>query len=102
MSKTETQSEALMLAQGLAEGFCGQFAWLQPAAAELRRLDAENKALRGAVGKAVIAMQLAQSTHGVWLTSDPPQESWKFNRTSDYLRDAIDTAQAAAKIGGAA
>lgn len=46
MSKTETQSEALMLAQGLAEGFCGQFAWLQPAAAELRRLDAENKALR--------------------------------------------------------
>lgn len=99
MSKTETQSEALKLAETLEiYGHRGT----QKAAAELRRLDAENKALRGAVGKAILAMQLAQSTHGVMVLSDPPQESWKFSRTSDYLRDAIDTAMAAAKNGGAA
>lgn len=150
MSKTETQSVALRLANELQEpipGFPEPTSLEAAAAAELLRLDAkvqslecaikewcektnwvrktckprelgmhladvlrariealdaENKALRGAVGKAILAMQLAQSTHGVMVLSDPPQESWKFNRTSDYLRDAIDTAMAAAKNGGAA
>lgn len=46
MSKTETQSDALRLAQGLMGGGNDFHEWLKPASTELRRLDAENKALR--------------------------------------------------------
>jgi hypothetical protein len=43
-----TPSDAERLARGLEEGFCGHAAWLQPAAAELRRLQDDNERLRSA------------------------------------------------------
>ncbi|MFC4923644.1 hypothetical protein [Delftia deserti] len=46
MTTAPTPSEAERLARGLEEGFCGYAAWLQPAAAELRRLQADNEAMR--------------------------------------------------------
>lgn len=47
--------------------------------------------------KAIAAMELALSTHGVWLTSYPPKDAWEFHRVAETLRDAIKAARAAAK-----
>lgn len=46
MTTAPTPSDAERLARGLEEGFCGHAAWLQPAAAELRRQQAEVESLR--------------------------------------------------------
>ncbi|MFC4927802.1 hypothetical protein [Delftia deserti] len=46
MTTAPTPSDVERLARGLEEGFCGHAAWLQPAAAELRRLQADNEAMR--------------------------------------------------------
>ncbi|WP_156136124.1 hypothetical protein [Delftia sp. ZNC0008] len=46
MTTAPTPSDVERLARGLEEGFCGHAAWLQPAAAELRRLQAENERLQ--------------------------------------------------------
>ncbi|MFC4924623.1 hypothetical protein [Delftia deserti] len=46
MTTAPTPSDVERLARGLEEGFCGYAAWLQPAAAELRRLQADNEAMR--------------------------------------------------------
>ena len=51
MTTAQTPSDAERLARGLEEGFCGHAAWLQPAAAELRRLQAENERLLAQVHK---------------------------------------------------
>ena len=51
MTTAPTPSHVERLARGLEEGFCGHAAWLQPAAAELRRLQAENERLLGQVHK---------------------------------------------------
>lgn len=48
MTTAPTPSDVERLARGLEEGFAGYAAWLQPAAAELRRLQDENKRLRSA------------------------------------------------------
>ncbi len=48
MTTAPTTSDAERLARGLEEGFCGYAAWLQPAAAELRRQQDENKRLQAA------------------------------------------------------
>lgn len=47
MTTAPTPSDAERLARGLEEGFCGYAAWLQPVAAELRRLQADNERLHG-------------------------------------------------------
>jgi hypothetical protein len=51
VTTAQTPSDAERLARGLEEGFCGHAAWLQPAAAELRRLQAENERLLAQVHK---------------------------------------------------
>lgn len=81
MSKTETQSDALRLAQGLMGGGNDFHEWLKPASTELRRLDAENKALRarleasGAV-PVVLGKKLFQfNCHQDWVNR--AQRAWK-------------------------
>ncbi len=124
MSKTETQSEALRLAQGLADGFCGYAAWLSPAAHELRRLDAENKVLKARLAADIdpalsrevyracedlpedwaIRIDL-QNGYGAVKLVDPDGEESELpvdGMLSDAMRLTIDTAMAAAKTGGAA
>lgn len=63
MSKTETQSEALRLAQGLIGGGNDFHEWLKPASAELRRLDAGNKALRAQLEQESAIRQHGWSIH---------------------------------------
>ncbi|MFC4922974.1 hypothetical protein [Delftia deserti] len=46
MTAAPTPEDVERLARGLEEGFAGYAAWLQPAAAALRRLQAENERLR--------------------------------------------------------
>lgn len=84
MSKTETQSEALRLARLLESGCwlpVGHGDPIDEAAAELRRLDAENKALRerleasGAV-PVVLGKKLFQfNCHQDWVNR--AQRAWK-------------------------
>ncbi|MDX4956214.1 hypothetical protein [Delftia acidovorans] len=50
-----------------------------------------------ALQQAIAAMQLAESSHGAMLMSDPPQEMWKCYGVSRSLQEAISAAQAAAK-----
>ncbi len=52
------------------------------AAAELRRLHAVNEEL-------LAALQLALSSHGVMLLSDPPQDAWKTRGVEAKARAAI-------------
>ena len=54
--------------------------------AELRRLHAQNKAL-------LDSLKLALASHGVILTSDPPQDAWKARRVEEIARAAIKTAE---------
>lgn len=42
-----------------------------------------------AINQAMDAMQLALSSHGITLTSHPPQDAWVFRGVSGKLRDAI-------------
>lgn len=90
MSKTETHSEALELAEFFGSMKKSSHRWYdgvpvhEKAAAELRRLDAENKALRSAIGDAC--------------------EGWNMHPDLRKLLEAALWAkpEAAAKIGGAA
>jgi hypothetical protein len=72
------QPEALRLADALET--------LSPlerdAAVELRRLHAVNEEL-------LEALQLALSSHGVMLLSDPPQDAWKTRGVEAKARAAI-------------
>ncbi|WP_250439349.1 hypothetical protein [Delftia tsuruhatensis] len=119
MSKTETQSEALRLAQGLMGGGNDFHEWLKPASAELRRLDAENKALRAQLeAPAVDASDstlldfLQETATAVEVLTQDEGEPPRFlvNRAiSKDVRSAIRmargkaiAAQAAAKTGDAA
>lgn len=106
MSKTETQSKALRLAQGLADGFCGYMAWLSPAARELRRLDAENKALRADAERYRWLRDFHNGPDGVFSglpyisAGDGNDSAWAL--TGVTADAGIDAAQAAAKTGDAA
>lgn len=42
-----------------------------------------------AIKQAIEAMTLALNSHGRALMTDPPQDSWKYNRCSDKLNEAI-------------
>ena len=37
--------------------------------------------------------KLALSSRGVWLTSNPPQDAWDYNRVSEKLAEAIAAAE---------
>lgn len=107
MSKTETQSDALRLAEKLDAG-----CWLvgdhgnpiKEAVATLRRLDAENKALR-------LMLCTAYSGALAYMDDGEMQDS-RYHPSIDFKRDAPDeiaskfarraAAQAAAKTGDAA
>ncbi|TQL83118.1 hypothetical protein [Delftia sp. HK171] len=91
MTTAPTPSDAERLARGLEEGFCGHAAWLQPAAAELRRLQAENECLRADQGQAMSeASSLAMSLFQKHYSSDPDYASGavKFGLCDD-LRGVI-------------
>ena len=103
MSKTETQSEALKLAETLEiYGHRGT----QKAAAELRGLDAENKALRADAER----YHWLRRNVGVYRTNNGrgPVSPYMLSRppAADAIAEetdiAIDAAMAAAKIGDAA
>jgi hypothetical protein len=101
-----TQPEALRLAEDMERPMYPHYN--PQAASELRRLHAENERLtldsnhtchaecqrpvcrltrqRNAL---LEALQLALSSHGVMLMSDPPQEAWKVNRVEERARAAI-------------
>jgi len=100
MSKTETQSEALELAEFFGSMKKSSHRWYdgvpvhEKAAAELRRLDAENKALikaLEAVEMDVVEIGMGESTIG---------DSARY-KVEDALQQ-VRAAQAAAKDGGAA
>ena len=121
-----TQTEALRLADALSatikqvdaeDDVIHVARWfVEDAAAELRRLAAENEALqntkhyeapRGFVlnpdylvpelraqrSALLEALKLALSSHGVMLMSDPPQDAWKVNRVEERARAAIAKAE---------
>lgn len=54
----------------------------QEAAAEIERLRQQNAEL-------VKVLKLALASHGVVLTSDPPQDAWKANGVADKARAAL-------------
>ena len=106
-----TQPEALRLADAIDYP---DVAFGIEAAAELRRLHAENAELREAnetFGRRQVwwndrmfaleqqrdalleALKLALSSHGVMLMSDPPQEAWKVWGVEEKARAAIKMAE---------
>ena len=50
--------------------------------AELRRLDALNAEL-------VEALELARTSNGRMVMSDPPRDAWKYNRVDEAIREAL-------------
>lgn len=102
MSKTETQSRALQLADACADDWHAVRSHL--VVAELRRLDAENKALR-------LMLCTAYSGALAYMDDGEMQDS-RYHPSIDFKRDAPDeisakfarraAAQAAAKTGDAA
>jgi hypothetical protein len=80
-----TKPTALLLAEKLEQQFplgTAQHYLDGEAAAELRRLHAVNEEL-------LEALQLALSSHGVMLLSDPPQDAWKTRGVEAKARAAI-------------
>jgi hypothetical protein len=75
-----TQPEALRLADELDAD--SNIIGYDKHAAELRRLHAVNEEL-------LAALQLALSSHGVMLLSDPPQDAWKTRGVEAKARAAI-------------
>lgn len=97
MTNTEKQTEALRLADCLERDI--RLEWMEidhntAAAAELRRLDAENKAMLNALE--VVEMGVAEIGMGESTISDSARY-----KVEDVLQQ-IRAAQAAAKDGGAA
>ena len=45
--------------------------------------------------QALDALELAKSSHGVLLLSDPPQEAWRTRNVESRIREAITTAEKA-------
>jgi hypothetical protein len=78
------QSKALQLADALEKYWGAESGHdrERQAAAELRRLHVVNKEL-------LEALQLALSSHGVMLLSDPPQDAWKVRGVEAKARAAI-------------
>ncbi len=90
MTTAQTPSDAERLARGLEEGFCGHAAWLQPAAAELRRLQAENERLLAQVHKLEMdALDLASENSILKRAETDELEARKPLPLSDEQIDAI-------------
>lgn len=113
MSKTETQSEALELAEFFGSMKKSSHRWYdgvpvhEKAAAELRRLDAENKALRPDAERYRWLRETHNDSCGAFAVAELGQGDWKVieevTETAEHDLDAaIDAAMAAAKNGGAA
>lgn len=90
MTTAQTPSDAERLARGLEEGFCGYAAWLQPAAAELRRLQADNERLLAQVHKLEMeALDLASENSILKRAEESELEARKPLPLSDEQIDAI-------------
>lgn len=96
MSKTETQSKALQLADACADDWHAVRSHL--VVAELRRLDAENKALRADAERWRVARDSERNAKVWWAMA----EAGASYESIDAAADSCIAAQAAAKTGDAA
>lgn len=101
MSKTETQSEALRLADELMAPSMWPTDIRNRGAAELRRLDAENKALRADAERYHHLRDCNSGSLVVMQITGTDEDDWHVLTEGD-ADEAIDTAMAAAKTGDAA